>query len=170
MRIRAVALLTALVTVGTLVVGASGAEAKSAPKAAPCAGSTKAQAIKQIKVAYDYFLNGTTKPPRTNDQRRAYIQGMSDPALAALFDQTFSANASSAATTTVKVNSVLCTGKATASVKADVVFSGKVVPGILGGATAVIEGGLWKVGKTTFCDLSAQSNSSIARSGPCKVM
>src|SRR5260370_17797640 len=96
MRIRAVTLLTSLVTVGALVVGASVAdfaEDKGAPKAAPCAGSTKATAIKQIKSAFDFFLNGTTKPPRANDVRKGYIAGMSDPGLSALFDKNFVANA-----------------------------------------------------------------------------
>jgi hypothetical protein len=171
MRIRAVTLLTALVTVGMLVVGASSAEAKSAPKAAPCGGSTKSQAIKQIKVAYDYFLNGTTKPPRTNAQREAYIAGMSDPTLAALFEKGFGANAAAAAATNIKVSAVTCTNKTTASVKADLVESGKVAPGIFPSpGSAVIEGGVWKAGKQTFCDLTALSDSTVTQSGPCSVM
>lgn len=171
MRIRAVTLLTVLATVGMLVVGASGAEAKSAPKAAPCAGSTKAQATKQIKLAYDYFLNGTTKPPRTIDQREAYIAGMSDPALAALFNKGFGANAAAAATTNIKISGVTCTSKTAANVKADLVISGKVTPGIFpnpGGA--VIENGVWKATKSTFCDLESLSDSTITQSGPCSVM
>jgi hypothetical protein len=171
MRIRAVTLLTVLATVGMLVVGASGAEAKSAPKAAPCAGSTKSQAIKQIKTAYDFFLNGTTKVPRTIDQREAYIAGMSDPALAALFNKGFGANAAAAATTNIKVASVTCTSKTAANVKADLVISGKLTPGIFpnpGGA--VIENGVWKATKATFCDLESLSDSSITQSGPCSVM
>ena len=171
MRIRAVTLLTALVTVGMLVVGASSAEAKSTPKAAPCGGSTKSQAIKQIKVAYDYFLNGTTKPPRTPTQREAYITGMTDPALVALFEKNFTANAATAATTNIKISSVTCTNKTTAAVKADLVVKGKVLPGIFpspGGA--VIDSGIWKVKKQTFCDLTSLSDSTITQSGPCSVM
>jgi len=171
MRIRAVTLLTALVTVGMLVVGASSAEAKSAPKAAPCGGSTKSQAIKQVKVAYDYFLNGGAKPPRTIAQREAYISGMSDPALAALFEKGFGANAAAAATTNIKVSAVTCTNKTTASVKADLVISGKVTPGIFPNpGSAVIENGVWKAGKQTFCDLTALSDSTVTQSGPCSVM
>jgi hypothetical protein len=171
MRIRAVTLLTALVTVGMLVVGASSAEAKSAPKAAACTGSTKSAAIKQIKLAYDYFLNGAAKPPRTIAQREAYISGMSDPALAALFEKGFGANAAAAATTNIKINSVTCTNKTTASVKADLVISGKVTPGIFPSpGSAVVEGGVWKAGKQTFCDLEALSDSTITQSGPCSVM
>jgi hypothetical protein len=168
MRIRAVALLTALVTVGTLVVGVSGAEAKSAPKAAPCAGKTKAQAIKQIKVAYDYFLDGPKMYP--NATKESYIAGMSDPALAALFEKGQAANAASAATTNVKVNSVACTNKTTATVKADLVIAGKVTPGILTPGTAVIEKGIWKVSKSTFCDTVALGDSTVTQSGPCSVM
>jgi hypothetical protein len=171
MRIRAVTLLTVLATVGMLVVGASGAEAKSAPKAAPCAGSTKAAATKQIKTAYDFFLNGTTKVPRTIDQREAYIAGMGDPALAALFNKGFGANAAAAATTNIKVNAVTCTSKTAANVKADLIISGKVTPGIFpnpGGA--VIENGVWKATKSTFCDLESLSDSTITQSGPCSVM
>ena len=171
MRIRAVALLTALVTVGVLFVGASGAEAKGLPKASPCAGSTKSQATKQIKTAYDYFLNGTTKPPRTNVQREGAIAGMSDPALAALFEKGFGANAAAAATTNIKVSAVTCTNKTTASVKADLIISGKLTPGIFPNpGSAVIENGVWKAGKQTFCDLEALSDSTITQSGPCSVM
>jgi hypothetical protein len=170
MRIRAVTLLTALVTVGTLVVGASSAEAKSTPKAPPCAGRTKSAAIKQIKLAYDYFLDGPKMYP--NAQKEQYIQGMSaDPALAALFEKGFGANAAVAATTNVKVNSVTCTTKTTASVKADLLVSGKVAAGIFPkGATAVIENGVWKAGKQAFCDLTALMDSSVTQSGPCAVM
>jgi hypothetical protein len=170
MRIR-VTLLTALVTVGMLAVGASGAAAKSTPKAAPCAGSTKSQAIKQIKVAYDFFLNGTAKPPRTTAQRQAYVSGMSDAALAALFVKNQDANAAAAATTNIKVASVTCTSKTAAAVKADLVISGKPLPGIFpspGGA--VIENGVWKVSKQTFCDLVALSDSTVTAAGPCSVM
>jgi hypothetical protein len=171
MRIRAVTLLTVLATVGMLVVGASGAEAKSAPKAAPCAGSTKSQAIKQIKVAYDYFLNGTTKPTRTITQRESYIAGMSDPALAALFNKGFGANAAAAATTNIKVSAVTCTSKTAASVKADLIIAGKLTPGIFPNpGAAIIENGVWKAGKQTFCDLEALSDSTITQSGPCSIM
>jgi hypothetical protein len=171
MRIRAVALLAAVVTVGTFVIGVSGAEAKSAPKAASCAGSTKSAATKQIKQAYDYFLNGTTKPPRTITQREAYIAGMSDPALAALFEKGFGSNAAAAATTNIKVNSVTCTNKTTASVKADLIVAGKVAPGIFPSpGSAVVENGVWKAGKQTFCDLTALSDSTVTQSGPCSVM
>jgi hypothetical protein len=172
MRIRAVTLLTSLVTVGALVVGASVAdfaEAKGPPKAAPCAGSTKAAAIKQIKSAFDFFLNGTTKPPRANNVRKGYIAGMSDPALSALFDKNFVANAAMAATTSVKVNKVTCTGKNKADVTADLILSGKATPGIFpnpGGA--VIENGVWKASKQTLCDLIALADSTVTQAGqPC---
>jgi hypothetical protein len=166
MRIRAVTLLTALVTVGMLVVGASAAEAKSAPKAAPCSGSTKSKAIKQIKLTYDVFLNGAAKPPRTNEERKAAIQGTSDPALGAAFDAGFTANAAQAATTSVKVKSVTCTGKTTAKVTADLLISGKPVAGIFpnpGGA--VIDAGVWKVTKDTFCNLVSLSDSTLTQPG-----
>lgn len=172
MRIRAVTLLTSLVTVGALVVGASVAEtavAKSAPKAAPCAGSTKAKAIKQIKTAYDFFLNGTTKPPRPADVKKAYLQGSSDPALGALFDKNFVANAAQAATTNVKVNGVTCTAKDKAAVKADLVLAGKTLAGIFPNpGSAVIDAGVWKVSKQTFCDLVALADSTVTQAGqPC---
>lgn len=169
MRIRAVAVLTALVTVATLVVGVSGAEAKGSSKAAPCSGP-KSAAINQIKTAYDYFLNGTTQPPRTAALRESYIQGMSDPALAALYVKGFTANAAQAATTNVKVSAVTCDkSKKKAAVKADLVISGAVLPGVFpnpGGA--VIEGNVWKVSKQTFCDLIALADSTVTQAGqPC---
>ena len=141
------------------------------PGTALPSGSTKSAATKQIKQAYDYFLNGTTKPPRTIAQREAYIAGMSDPALAALFNKGFGANAAAAATTNIKVSSVTCTSKTGATVKADLVISGKLTPGIFpnpGGA--VIENGVWKATKSTFCDLESLSDSTITQSGPCSVM
>lgn len=168
MRIRVVVLVTALAAVGTLVVGASGASAKSSSKAAACSGSTKAAATKQIKVAYDYFLDGPKM--YSNTQKEAYIQGMSDPALAALFEKGQVTNAASAATTNVKVNSVTCTGKNMATVKADLVIAGKVTPGILTPGTAVIDNGVWKVSKGSFCDTLALGDSTVTQSGPCSVM
>jgi hypothetical protein len=171
MRIRAVTLLTSLVTVGALVVGGSFAEsagAKSA-KAAPCAGGTKAAAIKQIKLAYDFFLDGLVKPPRTADQRKAYVQGLSDPATAALFDKTQAANAASAATTTIKISAVKCTGKSKAEITGDLVVGGQTLKGIFPNpGLALIDGGTWKVAKQTFCDLTALADSTVTQAGqPC---
>lgn len=171
MRIRAVTLVAALVSVGMLVVGGASAGAASSSKAAACAGSTKAQAIKQIKLAYDYFLDGVVKPPRTDAQRKGAVQGMSDPALAALFDKTNAANAASAATTTVKVTAVKCTGKATAEITGTLVVNKAPLQGIFPNpGLAVVDGGTWKVAKKTFCDFEALADSSITTSGPCAVM
>src|SRR5258708_12564778 len=144
MRIRAVAVLTALVTVATLVVGVSGAEAKGSKGAAPCSGP-KSAAVSQIKAAYDYFLNGTTQPPRTAAQREAYIQGMNDPALAALYVKGFTANAAQAATTNVKVSAVTCDKtKKKAAVKTDLITPAAVLPAIFPNPSpATIDVGLW---------------------------
>jgi hypothetical protein len=169
MRIRAAAALTALVVAGSLVIGVGAASAKSS-KAPPCAGSTKSAAIKAVKKAYDLFLNGTIKPPRTLAARKLSIEGISDPALSALFDKTQAANAATAATTTIKLSAVKCTGKSAASVTADLVVAGQTLKGIFpnpGGA--VIEGGVWKVSKRTFCDLETLSDPNLAKSGPCAV-
>jgi hypothetical protein len=171
MRIRAVTLVAALVSVGMLVVGGASAGAASSSKPAACTGSTKAQAIKQIKAAYDMFLNGTTTPPRTNEQKKAAVQGMSDAALGALFDKTQAANAASAATTTVKVTAVKCTSKSGAEVTGTLVVNKAPLQGIFPNpGLAVIDGGTWKVAKKTFCDFEALADSSITQSGPCAVM
>ncbi len=171
MRIRAVTLVAALVCAGTLVVGASSAQAAGLPKASPCAGSTKSQAVKQIKLAYDYFLNGTITPPRPIEVRKGAVQGMSDAALSALFDKTQAANAATAATTTVKVTAVKCTGKNSAQITGTLIVNKAPLQGIFPNpGLAVIDGGNWKVAKKTFCDFEALADSTITQSGPCAVM
>ena len=126
----------------------------------------EAKAIKAITKTWDVFLNGGAG--RTLDERAKVVQGSEDPALFKLFTDTFAANAEVAATTSAKVNSVKCTGKKTADVDYDLVRQ-PVSPqsGLAPPATAVLEGKIWKVSKTTVCDLVALANPAVLESGPC---
>ena len=61
MRKRAAILLTAAIAAASLTVSASAVAGASVSSkgAAVCAGKTKKVAIKDIKTAFDYFLNGS---------------------------------------------------------------------------------------------------------------
>jgi hypothetical protein len=172
MRRRALSLLLAVVTAGSLAVFAagttSGASVKGA-KAAVCAGSTKKAAIKQIKTAYDYFLNGTKG--YTADQKAAYIEFLSGKKLNQAFLDAFKAssdaNAASAATTSVQVDKVTCKGKTKAGVDFTLVLGGSPTPGLAPPGGAVLEGKTWKVTGETVCNLQSLGDPSILENEPC---
>ena len=163
----AAVIAASMVAVALSVSGASASSSTSvAAKGAPaCAGKTKAKAIKAITKTWDVFLNGAAG--RTLDARAKVVQGSEDPALFKLFTDTFAANAAVAATTSAKVNSVKCTGKKTADVAYDLVVAGAPQKGLAPPATAVLENKIWKVSKTTVCDLVALANPAVLESGPC---
>jgi hypothetical protein len=172
MRNRAGVLLTAVVAAASLAVGASavGAGASVSSKgAAVCAGSTKSAAIKQIKVAYDHFLNGAKG--YTPQQKAAYLQYLSGKKLNQAFLDAFiassTANADSAKTTGVDVDSVKCTGKTAADVKFTLVISGKRSEGLAPPGAAVLEGKTWKVTGETICNLQALGDASVLETPPC---
>ena len=161
--------LAAVLTVGALAIGTSvvtaGASVASA-KAPVCAGKTKKKAIKDIKKAFDYFLNGTVG--RAPEEKIPFIETMdTDPEFEALYLAGAEANAAQAATTSVKVNSVKCVGKKEALVDADLVLNGTQTPGILLPSNAVLIGKVWKVSKGAFCDLTALGDPTVLESGPC---
>lgn len=170
MRRRVLVPLIAVTASSALVLGLSvaiaGASAPGKAKLHFCAGSTKSAAIKDIKKAYDYFLNGPKN--YSADQKKAYIEGVDkDPELAAIFDRLSAQNASSAATTTAKINSIKCTGKKAADVNFDLVINGTASPGLAPPGGAVLVGKVWKVSKQAYCDLSTLGDPSLAESGPC---
>jgi hypothetical protein len=172
MRRRAVALLIATLTAGALVVGFAGEASASVKgaKAPLCAGKTKKAAYKAIKLAYDHFLNGKKFP--TDADKEAYIQYLSPPHKSALlvtqFEASAAKNASSAATTSVVVHTVKCSGKKKAVVTYDLVLGGKVSPGIAPNPDgAILEGSIWKVDGTTLCNLEGVGDPTLVASGPC---
>jgi hypothetical protein len=166
MRRRAGALLIATLTAGALVAGlATEASAGGKKAKAPvCKGKTKKKAIKAIEVAYDHFLNGAENPDAATD-KAPYIQYMSDPDFSqSLYDAFLAsseANAAAAATTSVAVNKVTCTGKKTAEVEAELVLNGTEAPGIFPNpGEAVLQGKVRKVAGTTFCNLTGVGDAS----------
>jgi hypothetical protein len=172
MRRRALSLLLAVVTAGSLAVFATatsgGASVKGA-KAALCAGSTKKAAIKQIKTAYDYFLNG----PKgyTSEQKAAYIQYLSgkkfDQAFLDKFKAQAEASAGDAGTTGVQVDKVKCTGKKSAAVDYTLVIGGTPTPGIAPPGAAILEGKTWKVTGLTVCNLQQLGDPTTLETEPC---
>jgi len=150
-------------------VGVGGAQAEEPPKAANCSGKTKKKAIKQIKQAYDHFLDYETAD--TADEKMPYIQWMSgdevSPAFQAQFQASSEANAAAASTTSVKVNKVKCTGKKTADVDFDLVLNGDVTPDLAPPGDALIDSGVWKVSGLTLCNMQALGDPLILESGPC---
>jgi hypothetical protein len=137
--------------------------------AAVCAGKTKKQAIKDIKTAYDYYLNGSKG--YAPEQKAAYIQYLSG----AKFDQAFfdkfkasaEANAAAASTTGVQVNKVTCKGKKGALVEFDLVLGGSPSPGLAPPGGAVLEGKTWKVSGLTNCNLQALGDPTTLETEPC---
>jgi hypothetical protein len=120
-----------------------------------------------IKTAWDYFLDG----PKgyTAEQQEAYIQGTdTNPAFKQLFEATKTAQASSAASTTVVVNTIVCAKNAkSATVNYDLVINGAPAKGLAPPGTAVLDKGKWKVADKTVCDLQALGDPSVLASGPC---
>ena len=166
MRRAALLVVTACIATVSLVplagpVSAAGPTAK----APPCAGKTANSAIKAIKKTWGVLLNGTGAA--TLDQKAAAIQGTIDPAFRQVFDGIAAANAALLKTTTVRVDTVKCTAKTTATVAYTLVLAGKPTPGLAPPGNAVLDAGAWKATKSTICDLFALSNPALTQSGPC---
>ena len=173
MRRRIIVGAMGVLAASALVVGplASGAGAQSQPpKAANCAGKTKKKAVKQIKEAYAHFLDGAKYPDPVND-KQPYIEFLSgsqvSPALKAQFEASAEKNAAAAATTSVVVHSVKCTGKKSADVDFDLVINGQETPGIAPPGDAKVVDGVWKVTGETLCNMQAAGDPTILESGPC---
>lgn len=164
MRRRVLVPLLAVFAASGLAVGVT-ATAAGAAKTPVCAGKTKKKAIAEIKKTYDTFLNGASG--KTLEERAEIVEGADDPVLFQLFLDTFAANAELAASTSVKVNSVTCTGKKAADVDFDLVIAGVVSPDIAPPGNALIVDKVWKVSKGTVCDLVSLANPAVLESGPC---
>lgn len=172
MRRRMIVGLMGVLAASALVIGSSASLAgaqDTPPKAANCAGKTKKKAIKQIKDAYNHFLDYETAS--TAAEKEPYIQFMSgdqvSPAFQAQFRASSEANAAAAATTSVKVNKVTCTGKKSADVDFDLVLNGEVTPDLAPPGDAVIDAGVWKVTGQALCNMQALGSPDILESGPC---
>ena len=172
MRSRACSLLLAVVTAGSLAVFATattgGASVRSA-KPALCAPSTKKAAVKQIKTAYDYFLNGAKG--YTADQKAAHIEYLSGKKLNQAFLDKFRANSATALAAAsmvgVQVDKVACTGKTRAAVDFTLVLGGTPTPGLTPRGGAVLEGKTWKVTGATVCELQGAGDASVLQQEPC---
>jgi hypothetical protein len=171
MRKRAAILLVAALAAASLAVSASpvAGASVSSKGAAVCAGKTKSAATKQIKTAFDYFLNGAKG--YTADQKAAYIQYLSgkklNADLLAKFQASSAANAEAAKTTGVQVNSVTCKGKKGAVVAFDLVLGGSPAAGLAPPGGAVLEGKTWKVSGLTLCNLQALGDPTVLETEPC---
>jgi hypothetical protein len=164
--------LMGVLAASALVIGATASVggAQTPPKAANCAGKTKSKAIKQIKDAYAHFLDGSKYPDAVTD-KEPYIQWMSgsetSPAFKAQFEASSAANAAAAATTSVKVNKVKCTGKTSADVDFDLVLNGDVTPDLAPPGDAIVQDKVWKVTGLTLCNMQALGDPTILEAGPC---
>ncbi|MCJ7439631.1 MAG: hypothetical protein MUP97_17985 [Acidimicrobiia bacterium] len=173
MRKRAAILLVAAVAAASFAVSASAVAGASVSGkgAAVCAGKTKSQAIKQIKTAYDYFLNGAKG--YTAEQKAAYLEYLSgkklDPAFLAAFTASFEKNAATAGTTAVAIDKVVCKGKNGADVTYTLVLGGTRAEGLAPPGAAVLEGKTWKVTGLTQCNLLALDPSAgdVLGTEPC---
>jgi hypothetical protein len=160
-----------LLAASALVVGGSVSVAGAAAAKAPlCAGKTKKQAVKDIKQAYAHFLDGAKYPDAATD-KAPFIQYLSgdevSPTLLANFEASSAANASASADTSVKVNSVKCTGKKTADVDFDLVIGGEPLADLAPAGDAVLDGKVWKVSALTLCNTQALGDPTVIETGPC---
>ena len=138
MRRRVLVLLVAALAAGALTLEATAVTAGASVSAKSHHGVVDKKKKKKtkcdvaaIKTAYDYFLDGAKG--YTPQQQEAYIQFMdSNPAFKAQFEASATANAASAKTTNVQVNTVTCAknGK-TAQVAYDLVLNGQVAKGLV---------------------------------------
>ena len=109
-----------------------------------------ANADTAITYAYEHFFD----PALTADQRVALIQG--GDAMRAFIDRSFAAHAAEAAAGAIVVDQITVRGS-TADVSFHALYKGRespANPGQLNG-TAVLEAGTWKIGRATYCTLSA---------------
>ncbi len=174
MRKRAGALIVAVLTAASLAVGIAGTAGASTTeqkksKAPLCAGKTKKQAFKGIELAYMKFLDGATS--QTADDKIPYIEYLSgkkeNAELVAAFRASSAANAAQAATTSVDVDKIKCTGKKTASVTFTLVLGGTRAEGLAPPGAAILEGKVWKVTGLTLCNLQALGDPTVLETGPC---
>jgi hypothetical protein len=174
MRRRLLVSLTGVLAASALVIGMSAgvatASVSEAKKPPACAGKTKKAAIKQIKLAYDHFLNGGKYPDAVAD-KEPYIEQLSgsnlNEDLKAAFEASSATNAEAAKTTTVDIDSVKCTGKDSADVVYTLVISGERLEGLAPPGTATIEDGKWKVTALTLCNTQALGDPAVLDTEPC---
>ncbi|MSO79020.1 MAG: hypothetical protein EXQ79_05385 [Acidimicrobiia bacterium] len=135
-------------------------------KAPACAGRTRKAAIKSIEAAYDVVINGAN-PERTLEDKLALIEGADDAGLRATLEEVATAHPDDLATTTLKVQDVVCTGKRTAEVHFELVLDGELNRGLAPPGSAVVDDGLWKVTGATACQLVALADPTLLEHGPC---
>jgi hypothetical protein len=127
----------------------------SAPAASSPGGGTSANAKAQIKANWEAFFNGQTPAAKKislleNGQKFAAV----------INAQAGSGLASSAG---AKVRAVVVNSPTKATVSYDITLSGATALGNQTG-TAVYQGGTWKVGDVSFCQLLKLENSGTAPS------
>ncbi len=166
----AIAVIVAL-GVAPFAVGVTGASAAPTKKAAVlvCAGKTKPKAIKAIGTAYNSILNGSLG--LTAEQKTEFLQYAGgkkiNQAFRDKFFSEFAKNAAAAATVTIAINRVKCTGKKTADVDFDLVIGGTDSGLAPGNASAVLDGKVWKFSAITMCDMWALADTSTLENEPC---
>lgn len=175
MRRRMIVGLMGVLAASALVIGMSAtagvASVSAGGKPPVCKGKTKKTAIKEIKEAWFHFLDGAANPDAKTD-KEPFIQFMSgdevSPAFQAQFEASAAQNAAQAATTSVQVNSVKCTGKKSADVDFDLVIGGEPLADLAPPGDAVLDSdGVWKVSGQTLCNTQALGSPTILESGPC---
>jgi len=141
------------------VAGAPSAPATVASRS----GSCPAGARDQITAAYStVFDRGEAT---SADARAARLAESADPGLRSILDGWLLDTRGGNATTTV--NHIRCTGARQATVAYDLILAGNKMPGVLPRGRAVLQQGVWKVAKSTFCARMILENPSLATTGAC---
>ena len=154
------------VAVGTLTVAGAFAPATAASAASRsrCAIGTDAAIAESYSIVFS-TTPGQTDPATSTPERAARLQGGDDPALQALIAQWLAAQAGPGGTLTAA--GAICVGRTRAVAHTALQLGGTPMPKVLTRGSAVLDGGVWKVSRATFCERMRIENPALASAGPC---
>jgi hypothetical protein len=157
-------ILAGAAIVGTLLVaGAVVAPATSASAARP-PRACKPDVSGAVNDAFNTVFSRTSAATLPA-ARAARLQDGASPGVLAVLQAWLADPADN--NTTVTVNDVECRSARRAAVGLDVVFAGVTMRDILPRGAAVLDGGTWKVARSTFCARMSLSNPAFASGGAC---
>ncbi|MEI8000677.1 MAG: hypothetical protein WCI50_04940 [Actinomycetes bacterium] len=101
----------------------------------------------------------------TADERAQNLQGGTDPGLRAVLDQWL--GTAGVTSTIISARRVHCLGADRATVRTETQIGGNPMPGVLPRGQAVLQDGIWKVARRTFCLRMRLQNPALGSAGAC---
>lgn len=108
---------------------------------------------------------GQTDPVTSTPERAARVQDGTDPAMTALIARWLGAQSGPGGTVTA--SAVHCPGLRRATARTELQLGGTPMPKVMPRGSAVLDQGLWKVGRATFCERMRIEDPALASAGPC---